>query len=88
MGKTKAVPAIRHQSHGDAQTVHFIATSHNGLSVTTADGRPVQLAVLDCSGGVIAAGQEVAAAAYEASVKSYRSFLMGSGHLRVLAKPG
>jgi|GEM_PF-4037004 len=68
--------------------VVFAATSHDGLSVTTADGKPALLAVLDCSGGVIAAGQEVAAAAYEASVKSYRGFLMGSGHLRVLKQPG
>lgn len=72
----------------DQPSVVFAATSHEGLSVTTADGKPAQLAVLDCSGGVVAAGEEVAAAAYEASIKSYRSFLMGSGHLRVLAKPG
>lgn len=68
--------------------VVFAATSHEGLSVTTADGRPAQFAVLDCSGGVLAAGQEVAAAAYEASIQSYRNFLMGSGHLRVLKQPG
>lgn len=68
--------------------VVFAATSHEGLSVTTADGWPAQLAVLDCSGGVLAAGQEVAAAAYEASIRSYRNFLMGTGHIKVLSKPG
>lgn len=68
--------------------VIFSATSHEGLSVTTADGKPASLAVVDCSGGVIAVGQEVSAAAYEASIRSYRNFLMGSGHLRVLKQPG
>lgn len=65
-------------------SVMFSATSHEGLSVTTADGKPAQLAVLDGSGGVITAGQEVAAAVYEVSIRSYREFLIGKGHIKTI----
>lgn len=67
--------------------VIFAATSHEGLSVTTVDGTPAQLAVVDSRGTILAAGKEVAAAVYEVSVKSYRSFLRGTGHLRELKEP-
>ncbi len=63
------------------------ALSHEGLSVQTADGRPARLAVVDQDGRVIAVGQEIAAAAFDAAVKSYRNFLIGNGHLRILSKP-
>ncbi|MBF9171792.1 hypothetical protein ABFU49_14025 [Xanthomonas campestris pv. campestris] len=63
------------------------ALSHEGLSVQTADGKPARLAVVDQDGRVIAVGHEIAAAAFDASVKSYRNFLIGNGHLRILSKP-
>ncbi len=63
------------------------ALSHEGLRVETAGGKRVRMAVVDDDGNVIAAGDEVAAAAFEASVKSYRAFLRGTGHIRELARP-
>nr|WP_244118294.1 hypothetical protein [Burkholderia gladioli] len=63
------------------------AVSHEGLTVTTLGGEPAQLAVVDSLGNVVAAGPAVARAAFDVSVRSYRSFLMGTGHLRVLSRP-
>jgi hypothetical protein len=63
------------------------ALSHEGLSVTTADGRPAQFAILDEEGNIVAVGKEIAEAAWQASVNAYRQFLMGRGHLRILTKP-
>lgn len=64
------------------------AVSHSGLSVTTGAGQPARLAVVDANGNVIDASEEVAKAAWDAAVQSYRNFLMGTGHLRVLTRPG
>lgn len=75
------------ESDSGAPSVVFSAVSHEGLQVRTSDGSPARLAVLDEQGRVLAVGEEVAAAAFEASVRSYRAFLIGTGHLRVLAKP-
>lgn len=63
------------------------AIGYDGLSVTTADGRPAMLAVIDGDGNIVASGPGVQAAAWEASIKAYRNFLIGSGHLRVQTKP-
>lgn len=63
------------------------AISYEGLSVTTADGRPATFAIVDENGNVVAAGKEIADAAWQASVNAYRQFLMGQGHLRILTKP-
>lgn len=69
------------------QNCEFSAVSHEGLSIATADGRPATLAVIDQDGNIVAAGPGVARAAWEVTVNSYRNFLMGSGHLRVLSRP-
>lgn len=78
-----------HMSGNDrgASSVVFSAVSHEGLQVRTSDGRQARLAVVDDDGHVLAAGEEIASAAFEASVRSYRAFLIGTGHIRVLAKP-
>ena len=62
------------------------AVSFQGLSVSV-DGRPARLAVVDESGQVLEAGPTIADAVWDVSIRSYREFLLGSGHLRVLAKP-
>ncbi|KGD42089.1 putative gp52 [Burkholderia pseudomallei MSHR7343] len=63
------------------------AISYKGLSVTTATGEPATLAVIDRDGNVVEAGPKVARAAWDVAIRSYRNFLMGTGHLRVLSKP-
>ncbi|KVM65403.1 hypothetical protein WJ59_17310 [Burkholderia gladioli] len=68
-------------------TFEISAISYKGLSVTTGSGEPAHLAVLDLNGNVIDASPEVAHAAFDAAVRSYRNFLIGAGHLKVLTKP-
>ena len=62
------------------------AVAHEGLRVTF-NGRPAMLAILAADGSVVATGQVVAAEAEAVAVNSYRQFLIGRGHLRVLSKP-
>lgn len=65
----------------------FSAVSYGGLEVTTREGKPATLAVIDGEGRVVAAGPEIVRAAWKASVLAYRNFLMGAGHLRVHTAP-
>ncbi|WP_175948520.1 hypothetical protein [Burkholderia pyrrocinia] len=76
----------------DAQVVAPIsstisAVSFQGLSITTPDGEPATLAVIDMHGRIIDSGPSVMRAVWEVAIRSYRNFLIGSGHLRVLSKP-
>jgi len=64
------------------------AVVFEGLTATDASGKPAMLALIDGNGQVIAAGPEVAQAAWNASVEAYRNHLKGMGHLRSLARPG
>ena len=63
------------------------AVSYAGLSVTDPEGRPALLAVVDQSGRVIEAGADVAAAAWNVAIRSHEQFLIGMGHLRIMAGP-
>ncbi|WP_428827707.1 hypothetical protein ACLIKD_06865 [Azonexus sp. IMCC34842] len=59
------------------------AVIHQGLRVKTADGKPARLAIIDESGTIIEAGDQVAREAFNVSIASYKNFLIGNGHLRV-----
>ncbi|AOJ86693.1 hypothetical protein WS87_08420 [Burkholderia sp. MSMB0856] len=63
------------------------AVSFQGLSISTPDGEPATLAVIDMQGRIIDSGPNVVRAVWEVAIRSYRNFLIGSGHLRVLNKP-
>ncbi|HIE5943617.1 TPA: hypothetical protein ACXN34_001561 [Burkholderia cepacia] len=63
------------------------AVSFQGLSIVTPDGNPATLAVIDQNGKVVDAGPAVSRAVWDIAIRSYRNFLIGSGHLRVLSKP-
>ncbi|KUZ98145.1 hypothetical protein WI40_14100 [Burkholderia ubonensis] len=63
------------------------AVSFQGLSITTPDGKPATLAVIDMQGRIIDSGPNVMRAVWDVAIRSYRNFLIGSGHLRVLSKP-
>jgi len=62
------------------------ALSYEGLTAVTADGKPASFAIIDEDGNVIAAGEEVAKAAWKTSINAYRDFLMGQGHMRSYTK--
>ncbi|WP_431206771.1 hypothetical protein [Burkholderia cepacia] len=63
------------------------AVSFQGLSIVTPDGNPATLAVIDQNGKVVDAGPAVSRAVWDIAIRSYRNFLIGSGHLRVLSRP-
>lgn len=63
------------------------AVSFEGLSITTPTGEPATLAIVDQNGKVIDAGPVVMRAVWDVAIRSYRNFLLGSGHLRVLVRP-
>lgn len=63
------------------------AVSFDGLQIRTADGKPARLAIIDDDGKVIEAGDDVAAAAWNVAIASYRQFMIGQGHLRVFSSP-
>lgn len=63
------------------------AVSFAGLRITTPDGRPATLAVIDDAGQVIEAGRNVEVAAWNASIEAFQQFLIGHGHMRVHASP-
>ncbi|MBJ9673331.1 hypothetical protein [Burkholderia gladioli] len=63
------------------------AVSYQGLSVTTGSGEPARLAVVDAHGNIVDASPEVARVAFDAAVRSYRNFLIGTGHIKILTKP-
>ncbi|WP_159918029.1 hypothetical protein [Pantoea sp. 18069] len=77
---------IGDQITGSLPQVIIQAVTHEGLTVTV-DGQAAQLAVVTCDGRIIAAGVEVANEARAVAVNSYRSFLKGRGHLRILSAP-
>ncbi|AIO49743.1 putative bcep22gp07 [Burkholderia cepacia] len=63
------------------------AVSFQGLSIVTPDGNPATLAVVDQNGKIVEAGPSVMRAVWDVAIRAYRNFLIGNGHLRVLAKP-
>jgi len=62
----------------EISAVHF-----RGLRITTADGQPATLAVVDMQGRIIESGPTVVRAAWDVAIKAYRNFLSDKGILRV-----
>ncbi|WP_186270065.1 hypothetical protein [Burkholderia gladioli] len=63
------------------------AVSFQRLSIVTPHGNPATLAVVDENGTIVEAGPSVMRAVWDVAIGSYRNFLIGSSHLRVLLKP-
>lgn len=74
------------QPTGAIAGVVISAVAHEGLRVTIG-GRRARLAIVDDTGQVIAAGDDVAREAEAVAVNAYRGLLLGQGHLRVLSAP-
>lgn len=77
---------IGEQHTGNIDGLHITAVAHEGLRVTF-NGKPVQLAIVTDDGKILARGTLVAKEAEAVAVNSYRNFLKGQGHLRVLSNP-
>lgn len=74
----------------DPGTLERCAISANistGFRVTTVDGRPARLAVIDDAGNIIEAGDAVAKVAWNVCITTQENFWEGQGHLIVHAGP-
>lgn len=54
-----------------------------GIEAKTKDGKPARLAIVDESGSVLEAGENVQKAAWLLMLLARRNFLEGNGHVRV-----
>lgn len=69
------------------QAARISATVSTGFNVTTANGKPARLAVVDEGGNIIEAGPDVAWAAWRVCVEVQENFWEGMGHLVVHTSP-
>lgn len=72
---------------GKLNSAEISAVTHQGLTVKLADGSTGRLAIIDEAGAVVDASPAVAREAWLVSIASYKNFLVGHGHLRVLSGP-
>ena len=72
---------------GRLKSAIISAVGHEGLTVTTLDGRGATLAIIDTDGNVIESGPEVAAEAWNVTLATYKNILIGKGHLRIFSSP-
>lgn len=63
------------------------ANVNTGFQMTTADGRPARLAILDEDGNIIEAGPAVAKEAWNVCIAVQKNFWRGMGHLIVHSEP-
>lgn len=69
---------------GTLNNAQISAVIHEGLTIES-NGRRCQLAIVDESGNIIEAGDQVAREAFNVAIASYKQLLKGMGHLRVVS---
>lgn len=72
---------------GTLQHSRIAANINTGYQLTTADGRPARLAIIDADGNVIEAGEAVAREAWNVCIAVQKNFWIGQGHLVVQSAP-
>lgn len=72
---------------GTLEQARISANVNTGYQVTTADGRPARLAIIDADGNVIEAGPVVAREAWNVCIAVQKNFWIGQGHLVVHSEP-
>lgn len=63
------------------------ATVSTGFTVTSPDGKPARMAIVDELGNILAVGDDVSWAAWRVCVEVQENFWEGQGHLVVHAYP-
>lgn len=77
---------IGHIETGTLQNAEISAVVHEGFKVTTPDGKPAQLAIIDADGKVIEIGATVQREAFNVAIAAYKQMLKGMGHIRVFSE--
>lgn len=72
---------------GTLQQGCISANVSSGYQLTTADGRPARLAIIDADGNVVEAGDAVAREAWNVCIAAQKNFWIGQGHLVVHSAP-
>lgn len=62
------------------------ATAHQGITITTADGRPAELAIV-ADGQVIESGPHVARILWQIARTTFTNFMRGQGFMVVASAP-
>lgn len=63
------------------------ANVNTGYQITTADGRPARMAIIDADGNVIETGDAVSREAWNVCIAVQKNFWIGQGHLVVHSAP-
>lgn len=58
-----------------------------GLNAFTLDGKPAHFAIVDDDGRIIKFGPAVAREVWNVTIKAYKLFQIGEGHLTVYSEP-
>lgn len=72
---------------GTLEQCTISANVNTGYMVTTREGKPARLAIIDENGNVIEAGDAVAREAWNVCLAVQRNFWIGQGHLIVHSAP-
>lgn len=72
---------------GTLELTRISANVNTGYQVTTADGRPARLAIIDADGNVVEAGPAVAREAWNVCIAVQKNFWIGQGHFVVHSSP-
>ncbi|WP_083218001.1 hypothetical protein [Pseudomonas sp. 37 R 15] len=59
----------------------------SGYQLTTADGRPARLAIIDDQGNIVESGDTVAREAWNVCITVIKNFKIGQGHIVVHRSP-
>lgn len=63
------------------------ANVSTGFRLTTKDGRPLRMALVDETGSIVEVGDDVALAAWRVCIEVQENFWEGKGHLIVYTSP-
>lgn len=63
------------------------ANVNTGYRLTTRDGRPARLAIIDDEGNVVEAGEAVAKETWNVCIAVLKNFWIGQGHIVVHSSP-
>lgn len=72
---------------GTLENGRIAANVTSGYKITTADGRPARLAIIDDEGNVVDSGDAVARETWNVCIAVIKNFKIGQGHIVVHSAP-